>query len=657
MENQTVTKTIHARDYDDALKICRELSASGQADLFRGQTVDWPRLIPSLFRLSDDKRKAAEVELGLFAEWANGVPQMHPYHGKDDAVAAIAQHYGIATSFLDLTNDAETALTFAKSEPTTSTGEAVIYCFLESELRKTEGVNLVRVSVENLWRLEAQHGLFLNYQTENVVEIVKSKAIKILFPHVELTEADIHRLYPPRKSALETVLDQWFYRRQLEGALDQFTPHIEYQLAIRRQTYPGIFLWREVPELTPEWLGEDPRWVHPPAESVQITGRPLRLKVRLRVSDPLRDAEYLREHLLPAIVEALATRRLLNFDLELAGVGTRHSKSITKIANWAWDGMRILPYQIDELATAMANILTMVAHTAKRTKHSSTLPSILFGETQVIDVAPVGGHIESGHVSKAALDAARTYASGKGFTNYCLKKLSEAPDTLSDFITDPWLLFDFMKFKRIFIEQFVPTAIDGFWESDIEHHKGKLGSMWSVPFNPALLGYVSNFEYRFSSPLAAERDVDHLVLINQDMDKDDILEVFLSCMPQISVGEGPFLLRLHGYGDDDRPIWEIPNAVQQAVWVVDIGGISVLEVVPSMSAASENELISPGGLGAFDVWLIAKGLMQDVTGKSPEEIKPIWEQFWQDLRASNEKMDRAYEGAPDRKVTTSIESD
>jgi len=90
--------------------------------------------------------------LELFAEWANGVPQMHTYQGNDEAVVTIAQHYGIATSFLDLTDVPETALTFAKSDPASSTGEAVIYCFLESDLRKIEGVNLVRISVENLWR-------------------------------------------------------------------------------------------------------------------------------------------------------------------------------------------------------------------------------------------------------------------------------------------------------------------------------------------------------------------------------------------------------------------------------------------------------------------------------------------------------------------------
>ena len=640
-----MSKVIQAQDYQDALKICRELSVSGQADLFRGQTTDWPRITPSIFRFSGDQRRSAEAELELFAEWANSVPQMHNYQGNGEAVVAIAQHYGIATSFLDLTDDPEIALAFAKSDSASSKGDAVVYCFLESDLQKIEGVKIVRISVENLWRLETQHGLFLNYLTEDAIEIIKSKAIKIILPRIELTENDTQRLYPSRKSALETVLDQWFYKRELEGVVDQITPHVKYQTAIRRQTYPGLFLWREVPELQPQWLGEDHRWVLSLAESVQITGQPLRLKVRLRLSEPLQDAENLREHLYPAIFEALATRRLLSFDLELAGVATRHSKSITKIANWAWDGMRILPYQFNEFATSMANIVTMIAHTAKRSKQSADLAGFLFGETKIIDVAPVGGHIESGQVSKAALDAARTFANGKGFTKYGLKKLSHAPDTLSDFITDPWLLFDFEKFKKMFIEQFVPSAINGFWESDIENYKGKLSSMWSVPFNPALLGYVSDSNYRFRSPLALERDVEHLVLLSHDMDKDDISEIFLSCMPQIIAGQRPFLLRFHGYNDDDRPLWEIPHAVQQAIWVVETGGISVLEVFPSVNATSENGETSPEGFGAFEVWLISKGLLQDVTGKRLEEIKPTWDLFWQDLGLSNGKIDRAYEQA------------
>lgn len=618
--------------------------------MFRGQTFDWARLIPSLFRLTEEKRKFAYEELRLFSEWANGVPQMRNYHGNDDAITAIAQHYGIATSFLDVTTDPRVALAFAKSERAASDDDAVIYCFLEGALRHIEGIKIVKISVENLWRLEVQSGLFLDYITDSIVDAVKSMAIKIHFPRALRSAAETRRLYPLRKSALESVLDQWFYKRQIEGALDQFVPHVKNQVVVRRQTYPGIFRWREIPELTPEWLSKDLRWVQPPIESVRITGRPLDLKIRLQVSDPLRDAKNLRELILPAICEAFAAGRLLSFDFELSGVGKRYSKRISQIANWVWDGIRVLPYKISELASAMANMLTILSHVSKRTKHSSNLAQILFGETDIIEVAPVGGHIEAGFVSKSDLDVARNYAGGRGFTKYSLKMLTESPDILNDFITDPWLLFDFLKFKRIFIEQFVPTAIIGFWENWVDDKDEISKLRWSVPFNPALLGYVSRFQYRFSSPLAAERDVSRLVLINNDMDKDDISESFLFCMPHIMGGGGPFLLKLHGYGHDARPIWEIPDAVQRAVWIFDIGGISVLEVSSSLNSASTDDEIHADGLGAFEVWLIAKGLMEEVNGKSLGEIRPIYESFWRDLSVSNKKMEKYYKEALGREM-------
>lgn len=632
----------YAGNYEEALEICRSLKASGRADLFRGQTVDWPKLTPTIFRVKGEEREIYHTELGEFFEWLNNVPQMHQYHNSEEQATAIAQHYGLATPFLDLTTESEIALTFAKREPSASTGNAVIYCFLERELSCVDGVELVKVTVENLWRLEAQSGLFLKYLREDIVDYVKSKAIKVILPGMVLKAADRERLYPKRKSSLEVVLDQWFYRRQLEEAINGLSKHVDQQVATRRQTYPGIFIRREIPELLPKWLGEDYRWVRPPAESVLITHQPIVFKAKLGYSKPRKDAEHLKQIIRPVIFEALTTRRLLKFDLKLSGAASRYSKGISQIANWAWDGMRILPYDLNEHVTAMANILTMLAHSSKNRARGFELPTALFGETQCIDVAPVGGHVESGFVSKSGLEEARTFLNGNGFTKYSLKKMSTDPNWLSNFITDPWLLFDFNSFRKIFIEQFVPSAINGYWLTDLEHHKGKLESMWSITFNPALLGYVSNFEYRLLSPLATERDVEHLILVNHDMGKDDIAETFLACMPQIAGGDGPFLLRFHGFDGDEREIWEIPEAVNIAKQIVEVGGISVLEVFPTMSAASGEEIGSPGAIGAFEVWLISKGLLRKVLGKHFDEFRPLWEEFWQVLLVSNGKIDRAY---------------
>lgn len=93
----------------EALAYCEELMRTGVADLFRGQTNDWPTISPSLFRGSASIVNVARPLLAEFTEWANFVPQMVPYHDNPEEITAIAQHYGIPTPFLDLTRTADLA--------------------------------------------------------------------------------------------------------------------------------------------------------------------------------------------------------------------------------------------------------------------------------------------------------------------------------------------------------------------------------------------------------------------------------------------------------------------------------------------------------------------------------------------------------------------
>src|SRR4051794_35110290 len=93
-----------------ALETCWQLIREGKADLFRGQTHDWPKLVPSLLRTSGPDRASASEELEYFKSWARFVPQMAIYGGGESAITAIAQHYGIPTAFLDLTLDPEIAV-------------------------------------------------------------------------------------------------------------------------------------------------------------------------------------------------------------------------------------------------------------------------------------------------------------------------------------------------------------------------------------------------------------------------------------------------------------------------------------------------------------------------------------------------------------------
>ncbi len=86
---------------------------------------------------------------------------MAPYGGNHVALTAIGQHYGIPTRLLDLTTDPRVAARFAKTEAALDGKPfAVIYGFLERNLERAAKLEVVRIDVAKLWRLEAQRGLF-----------------------------------------------------------------------------------------------------------------------------------------------------------------------------------------------------------------------------------------------------------------------------------------------------------------------------------------------------------------------------------------------------------------------------------------------------------------------------------------------------------------
>jgi hypothetical protein len=88
--------------------------------------------------------------------------------------------------------------------------------------------------------------------------------------------------------------------------------------------------------------------------------------------------------------------------------------------------------------------------------------------------------------------------------------------------------------------------------------------------------------------------------------------------------------------------------IQQAKWIVEIGGISVLEVFPTVTARSEDEMErANASIGAFEIWLISKELLQSVQGKSVEDIKPLLDEFWGDLMISNANLDTRAKSAAD----------
>ncbi len=633
-------KDIHFETAADAADYCRRLVETGAADLFRGQTNDWPTISPSLLRGDVNLRKRAAEALESFREWANIVPQMAIYHGQLDAITAIAQHYGIPTPFLDLTTDPGIAELFARAaEGDDLSGGAVIYCFKRADLERLAGFKLVEIDVVNLWRLETQRGLFLEYRDEESISEIRDIAIRLHFPRKTILVTELVRLYPLRKSALEIVIDQWIYRNQITRMFSEILEDVSVHIRVRRYTYPGAFRWRAVPEFTPEWISHNAAWVFPLPERIKSVVDPKLVPITV---DSAMSAgvifDTLMEQFRAPISDYVGNREAVEFQMKVSG-HEQYSDTISLILNRCWDGIRNHPYAVESgircmAATALALAWPLLFPDANNWEAE------LWGDVEFIDAAPVGGHLDAAAVSGSALRGAQHTLYDDALTKYMRRRQATGPYELMDYVVDPWVLFDFERLSVAFVEQFIPSCIGGYWKESLAGNDGMPGELWGLSFNPALLAFVTRFGFRFHSPIAVEHDVETLILVTSDMTEEEIEEVFISCMPAILAGGEPYVVKFTDHAGDERELWEIDSAIEQCKTILRIGGISVLDVFPGARDPDEPPTgKAPGGLGAFHIWAIAKGRLSDVNGTPLASMPELMEEFWRDLMHSNGNLE------------------
>lgn len=637
-----MNKDISVNSVAEAVALCNKLKDDGKYNLFRGQTRDWPKLIPSLLRVADEALVVAEQNLSEFLEWAEIVPQMALYRERPGAPMAIAQHYGIPTRFLDLTRAPEIAATFSKAPSNSDTNgkTSVIYCFNSHDLSTLAGTEIIEIDVANLWRLEAQNGLFLRVQNDDAAATIREHAFRIHFPLTEITPEEQRALYPVRKSALECVIDQWVYRKQVEDLFSEMTSagDIKFVGATRRQTYEGAFRWRTPPELEPSWCNNDLRWAVPPVENVALLADPKLITIIPQHGTELKQLKREIEGTIgPLIRESISTGRLITFDIKLPANARHFEWAVSTLSNRCWDGIRSLPYDQQEMLNCMSLLISLLIIRAQMAPSDFDWETEYWGEHILLETAPVGGHIEAGGVKLSDLLDCIEGNLHSRLTAYMRLKIKEDPIFVMNFITDAWMLFDFNKFKKVFCEQFIPSALDAYFQECIDHEDISLTLLWSLSFNPLLLGYVTVVNYRWQSPIAVDYDCNKCVYIMPDMNRSDVLELFVSCLPRVLSGGAPFQVKFHGYSQDAREIWEIPRSIEQCRWIVEDAGISVLEVFPS--AIPVDERPHPNGLGAFEIWLIANGLISLMQETDQAPLRARFDEFYEQLPTANAKLE------------------
>ena len=122
------------RRYEDVLAAIAELPATpaGHVRVFRGQTKDYPAILPSGLRRSI--RKQAIWRAYAQNLYTDFVPEAEPGHPVSEAtlqasglwLEAVAQHYGAGSNFVDVTHSVEIALWFALHELKTGVAEGLM---------------------------------------------------------------------------------------------------------------------------------------------------------------------------------------------------------------------------------------------------------------------------------------------------------------------------------------------------------------------------------------------------------------------------------------------------------------------------------------------------------------------------------------------------
>ena len=366
---------VRAAGVAQAVEVAAALRACGEAQWFRGQVADWPKLAPTYYRLDGQQREAAEQRIKRFSGWVQATLGLEDLAANADKQIAVAQHYGIATTFLDFTTEPSVAGFFATDGgPPRDDIDSCIICLNLDEARhlwssmaaagKISAPELLEIDVANLWRLEAQHGTFVwsPYDTLDGPYPLD----RIVFPYTGAFEIQRSWIYPERASPLERLLNAYFQEENIREGTRYVNEHVTASKWNRIRTVGEPYVaesfiapprphgsWAE--DVIAEWLKlEREHW----RDSLAGPDVGLRVDVRAKprdthkgvteaVSAALSRTPGLRDAAPHWLVEAGGTRKGLDGALMTA---LQH----------VWDGMARLPYSDEQLATTMGTTAAFV---------------------------------------------------------------------------------------------------------------------------------------------------------------------------------------------------------------------------------------------------------------------------------------------------------
>ena len=357
----------------EAIVIAEEGKRSGEWDLFRGQTnANW-LVTSSAERLSDAEREHALEQFKRFVGWAETVDAMEGYFANPNSLWAIAQHYSLQTNFIDFSNDPRVAAFFAydmKAEPAEGQRAAIICLNSDDFMRfwkqvgpsmlkgvpETSYPHLIRIDVDNLWRLQQQKGCFLWNPVRGIERFYDFDRIIFPYPKNDPAIPKREEIYPVHQSELEKLLTQFFMNEQMIKG-DKFIATMNIH-TVRIEVPVGHYdvksWWPAGIPMTSDWA-EANSW-----GARQIVHSDTALPgtcIDINSSQSFEQCSGMLLLILsPTFIDA---NRIKTLDIraKVAGDFSRDCKKLFVCVRRLWNGMRTLPYSANEIHIALKKTL------------------------------------------------------------------------------------------------------------------------------------------------------------------------------------------------------------------------------------------------------------------------------------------------------------
>lgn len=470
-------KDFEVRNVEEAVELAARFKREERYDWFRGQKKEWLAR-PSIARIANDAdqfEKAKRRQIS-FLRWVKRTPGLEGLANDVDAVLAVAQHYGIPTSLLDFTTDPGVAGFFAAANPAGGANErGCIYCLSTVDLkqfwalmrrcskafRDAPNIDFITAKVPNLWRLEAQHGVFL-YAPSNWSEVYVLD--RIVFPQTGYpsypTKDD---MYPKRKSQLELLLDQFFMADALSDWHKMFRAAFPKAKAFRAKAPPNrveakFFVGGKLPRLRC-WRSKSlQEWQVVTIEPLRATALgEIGLRVELRA-----EPSVLRQRV------AFGVCRALEIDPTLRRKAIRWiilpqkrlQERLSRSLDWLWNGMRTLPYSNEDIAEAagLCFALHRLGFTDSDHEDAEEMARTLLGEVVRVEFGSWEGSYARGFVSASDLrKAVRDDIAKRLLARY--RKHAPFVQPLLQICSSPSRLFPFSRLVHVFGRQIIPTQV------------------------------------------------------------------------------------------------------------------------------------------------------------------------------------------------------